>query len=186
MLSSNYKQKGYTLIELLVAMAIFTVVLAAPTGFFVSALKSQQKALASQELYDNISYTLEYMSRALRMARKDFSGDCITSNANYLLTNNGHGIKFRNYNGECQEFFLDSSDDRIKEVKDDMILPLTSSNLKIISFDIGESGWSQDDSYQPKVTLFMEVEGTRGSLSELHPKIKIQTSVSQRNLDVKY
>jgi len=179
-------KNGYTLIELLVAMVVFTVVLAAPTGFFITAIKGQQKALASQELYDNISYVLEYMSRSLRMARKDFSGDCIPVNANYLLTNNGHGISFKNYEGICQEFFLDDSDNRIKEIKDGITFPLTSSNLEVVSFDIGSYGWNQGDGQQPKVTLFMEVKGTRGSLAELHPVIKIQTSVSQRNLDVTY
>ncbi len=80
------RKNGYTLIELLVALAVFTVVIAAPTGFFVSALKGQQKALASQELYDNVSYTLEYISRALRMAKKDLTGSCITANMNYETT----------------------------------------------------------------------------------------------------
>jgi hypothetical protein len=149
-------------------------------------LKGQQKALASQELYDNVSYVLEYMSRSLRMARKDFSGSCIALNTNYATTTDGHGIKFKNYDGKCQEFYLDNNDNRLKEIKDGVTLPLTASNLKVLSFDIGDQGWSQDDGQQPKVTLFLKMQGNRGSLPELHPTMKIQTSVSQRNLDIKY
>ena len=180
----NYMRKnGYTLIELLVALAVFTVVVAAPTGFFVSALKGQQKALASQELYDNVSYTLEYMSRSLRMARKDLYGDCTgVPNTNYVTTN-GHNIEFMNYNGDCQEFFLDPDDNYLKETKNDDTLFLTARNLKVISFNVGGHGWVQNDGQQPEVTLFLEIRGNRGSLPELQPTIKIQTSISQRNLD---
>ncbi|MBM3283920.1 prepilin-type N-terminal cleavage/methylation domain-containing protein [Candidatus Gottesmanbacteria bacterium] len=184
------KKNGYTLIELLVALTVFTIVVAAPTGFFVSALKGQQKALASQELYDNVSYTLEYMSRSLRMAKKDYSGSCITANMNYETTTDGHNVKFKtideNYNEICQEFFLDTNDNRLKEIKNGITLPLTARNLEVVSFIVGDHGWGQDDYDQPKVTLFLEIRGKRGSLPELQPEIKIQTSVSQRNLDIRY
>ncbi|OGZ18563.1 MAG: hypothetical protein A2Z68_00665 [Candidatus Nealsonbacteria bacterium RBG_13_38_11] len=182
------RKNGYTLIELLIALAVFTVVIAAPTGFFVSAIKGQQRALASQELYDNVSYVLEYMSRALRMAKKDFEPTCCSAaNTNYELTRSGKGILFKNYNGDCQEFYLDSGDKRLKEIKNGgEPIPLTASNIEVKNFIIGEHGWSQDDNDQPRVTLFLEIEGKRGALAELHPIIKIQTSISQRKLDIQY
>ena len=93
--------QGFTLVEILVAVGIFFVVIAAPTGFFVSSLKGQQKALSSQELLDQSSYALERISRAIRMARKDditglnccLSGDKV----NYEIIHFGQGIVFRNY-----------------------------------------------------------------------------------------
>jgi len=182
------KKNGYTLIELLIALAVFTVVVAAPTGFFVSAIKGQQKALASQELYDNVSYVLEYMSRALRMARKDLDGSCSligATNMNYELTREGKGIIFLNYAGKCQEFYWDGN--HLMEIRDKTeSFQLTSSNIKVSKFMINGSGWSQTDNIQPKVTLFLEVEGTKGKLSELRPTMKIQTSISQRKLDIEY
>ncbi|OGZ18128.1 MAG: hypothetical protein A2Z78_01370 [Candidatus Nealsonbacteria bacterium RBG_13_36_15] len=183
------RKNGYTLIEVLVALTIFTVVIAAPTGFFVSALKGQQKVLASQEVYDNISYTLEYISRALRMARKDLTGSCITENMNYVTTADGNGIKFKNYDGDCQEFYLDIEDNRLKETSDakGVGIPLTARNIEVVSFTIeGEGTWSQDDGFQPKITLLLEIKGKRGALPELQPIMKIQTSVSQRQLDIGY
>lgn len=194
------KNKGYTLIEIMVAVGIFTVIIAAPTGFFVSALKAQQKALASQELFDNVSYGFEYMSRALRMAKKELSCDadeincaCLKNTGygfNYEITRDGHGIRFNNYQtpSVCQEFFLDTTDNRIKESKNGgEAIPLTSDKVKVISFKIGpEASWDQSDNEQPRVSLFLEAKGARGELSELQPEMKIQTTVSQRNLDVIY
>ena len=193
-------KNAYTLIEVLVAVGIFTIVIAAPTGFFVSALKGQQKALASQEVLDETSYALEYVSRSLRMAKKEL--DCASKSdpttcaclkiggygVNYELTHEGKGIKFTNYQNQCQEFFLDINDNRFKEVKDGgEAIPLTSDDLEVVVFKIGpQDSWGQNDNKQPKITLFLEVKGVESARPELQPKIQIQTTVSQRNLDVTY
>ena len=193
-------KNAYTLIEVLVAVGIFTIVIAAPTGFFVSALKGQQKALASQEVLDETSYALEYVSRSLRMAKKELN--CASKSdpttcaclkiggygVNYELTHEGKGIKFTNYQNQCQEFFLDINDNRFKEVKDGgEAIPLTSDDLEVVVFKIGpQDSWGQNDNKQPKITLFLEVKGVESTRPELQPKIQIQTTVSQRNLDVTY
>jgi len=170
--------KGYTLIEILVAVSIFFVVIAAPSGFFVSTLKGQQKALASQELLDNVSYTLEYMSRSLRMAKKD------DDKLNYVAT--AQGIKFRNYQNKYQEFYLE--DGRIKEDKTGYAQPLflTSNDIEISKFEISIVGETQEDIIQPRVTLLLEAIGNRPAIESLQPVIRIQTTISQRNLDVQY
>jgi len=193
-------QKGYSLIEVLVAVAIFTIVVAAPTGFFVSSLKGQLKSLASQKLLDNSSYVLEYMSRSLRMAMKELSTDplgaCLFQDGtgtilygyNYQITREGDGLKFINYKGECQEFFWDKNDYRLKESKGGGApVVLTSEDLEVISFKIGpDDSWDQADTAQPRVTIFLDIKGGKGQKPELRPEIKIQTTVSQRNLDVPY
>jgi len=175
------------LIEVLVAVSIFTILIAAPAGFFVGSLNAQQKALASQKLLDNTSYVLEYISRALRMAKKDdINGiDCLSGNkTNYEITSLGQGIKFRNYNDKCQEFYLEGG--RLKESKDGIENYLTPEDLEIISLKFKLSGSSQADSDQPRVTLFSKIRGARGKKPALQPEIKIQTTISQRNLDVPY
>ncbi len=184
-LPGSREQGAYTLIEILVAVSIFIAVLAAPTGFFVGSLNVQQKALASQKLLDNTSYVLEYISRALRMAKKDdINGiNCLSGNKiNYEITASGQGIKFRNYNDECQEFYLEG--DRLKESKDGIENYLTSGDLEITSLKFKISGQTQADDDQPRLTLFLNAKGAKGKKPELQPEIKIQTTISQRNLDV--
>jgi len=186
--------KSYTLIEVLVAVSIFAILIAAPTGFLVGSLKGQQKVLASQKLLDNTSYTLEYISRALRMAKKELSIEpttaCLLEDStilygyNYQITWEGAGLKFINYKEECQEFFLE--DNRLKESKDGIENYLTSEDLEITSLKFRLSGESQTDTDQPRVALFLEIKGGKGQLPELRPLIKIQTTISQRNLDVPY
>jgi len=181
----KYK-KGFTLIEVLVSVAIFSLLIAGPTGFFISSLKGQKKALSSQELIDSTSYFLEYFSRAVRMAQKDSLSSCLTNSfvkTNYELTE-GPGIKFMNYKGECQEIYLDAEEKILKEkrgVSDP--ISLTSSNLEVVSFQIRLSGETQSDNLQPKVTILLKMRG-KSQAEDMRPEISIQTTISQRNLDV--
>lgn len=174
--------KGFTLVELLVGVVVFSLIGAIASGVLVSGLRAQRKSLAYQELLDQTSFAMEYMSRSLRMARKELSAPaCLSENGlNYEKTRGGKGLKFINYQGNCQEFFWDSNDDQFKEDKTGYVepLPLTSSNLQITSFNIKLKGESQDDEDQPRATFFLEIEGKEES------KISIQTTVSQRNPDI--
>ena len=176
-------KKGFTLIEIIVAVTIFTAFVIIFTTVVVSFVKSQGKSLASQLLVDNTSYVLEYMSRALRMAQKDYLGTCINVGTNYKLTQGGKGIKFVNYSGVCQEFYWNDQEGKLYEKKDlNESLAITPLGLKVNSFEIeGEDTWGQDQIplTQPKVTLFL------GAEKEDDPQvfINVRTTVSQRNLN---
>jgi prepilin-type N-terminal cleavage/methylation domain-containing protein len=179
------KEKGMTLVELLVVIAMLSLTITALSGIFRNVVKGQARALTSQQLMDQSSYVTEYMSRALRMAKKD-DGTCIGNNLNYFMTRSGNGIKFMNYNGECQEFYLDTNDSKLKEVKNGITNSLTSDKIEVISFNIGPNdSWDQNDDLQPRVTIFLESKGKRKMLaSEEQPIIKIQTTISQRNISL--
>ncbi len=174
--------KGFTLIEILVAIAIFSIFIASPTGFFIGALKSQSRALSSQEIIDNVSYSLEYISRALRMAKKEtLAPACLSENGlNYEITD-GPGIKFVNYQGKCQKFFLEEG--RLKEDKAGVENYLTPDDREGVALRFNLSGQTQGDNLQPKVTIFLEIQ-KKSNIPEMQPKMKTQTTVSQRNLDV--
>jgi len=194
----NKKQKAYTLVEVLIAVAIFFTVIAGPTGLFVLSLKNQSRILGSREILDNSSHVLEYMSRSLRMAKKELNctdkGEpetcaCLKDGGygvNYEITRQGKGVKFNNAQDPsvCQEFFWDTNDNRLKESKDEAEpVPLTSDDLEVVSFKFKEFGFDQDDNAQPRIVIFLEIR----KKSEFEsPEIKIQTTISQRKLDVMY
>lgn len=237
----NKNLKGFTLVELIVAMGVFLVVIGVAITIFISIIQNQRKVLAEQELLNQISYVEEYMSKALRMAKRDGSGSCLGSDKEgyiYSLTRPNtesgfyRGIKFINQsdNDTCQEFFLDNlvpGDPNtplvLKELKnssnDSDAVPLTSDNLEIsfIRFGIngtigcygtGENcpdGASKDDEVQPRVTILLKFAFSDGNIvgsgsctddsdcsgsnvcndGKCQPVRIIQTTVSQRNLNVK-
>jgi prepilin-type N-terminal cleavage/methylation domain-containing protein len=178
--TNKFQSKGFTLIEMLVSVAIFTMVVSMSVGVFVFSLKAQRKSLATQDLLDQTSYAVEYMSRALRMAQKDLIGDCIPVKTNYQIIRDDLGfaqeIAFKNYEGECQSFIWDI---QLKEEKGDETNLLTSTNILVSWFDAELVGESQIDSAQPKITFAWEALGKENS------KVIIQTTVSQRNADIR-
>jgi len=183
--------RGYTLIEVLISITIFGVVLAGPTGLFVLSLRNQNMSLALGETIDNTSHAVEYMSRALRMARKDRIGDCITQNYNYENPGaNASKIRFLNYQEYCQEFSLIGNQILQKKSSDNTVANLgsgaylTSDDLTISNFQFLIVGGGQDDNLQPKITIIFEI--AKDSAGSGLPAINVQTTVSQRNLDVTY
>lgn len=181
------KEKSFTLIELMVATAIFLMILTMISGFFISAIRAQRMVLANQEVSDQISYALEYMSRSLRMAKKELGEGCLSQRGlNYESTRGGSGLKFINTleGNDCQEFFLENNQLKYWKRSTGQTFPLTSNTLKINSLIFNLIGQHQDDDFQPRVTIFLEMS-RKGSEGE-SLKIQIQTTISQRNLDVQY
>lgn len=175
---------GFTLIEMLVVVVIFSIIIGAIIGVFVSAIRTQKYCLVAQQLLDQTGYAMEYTSRFLRMAKKDLAWGCIPDRTNYQETSRGKkGIRFNNYKKECQEFFWDT-DDQLKDYREGRgpeVLSLTSESLEVKNFNLHLLGHdSQTDGLQPRVTFFLEIEGTG---SRPRPRIRIQTTVSQRDLD---
>ena len=151
--------KGFTLIELIVVMAVFLFVIGAAISIFISVIQNQKKVLSEQQLLNQISYVEEYMSKGLRMATADTNGTACFGDSKYagyiyLLTRfdpglaQFKGIKFINQSDSnaCQEFFLDnavhgdtSTPLILKEEKNDISDPndinavaITPANLQII------------------------------------------------------
>jgi prepilin-type N-terminal cleavage/methylation domain-containing protein len=178
------KSKGVSLIEMLAAVAIFSIIVGAISGIFISAIRAQRRVLATQELLDQTSYVLEYMGRALRMAKKATDNSCIPDETNYRTVSPGliEFIATKDTGDECTMFWLNVATNQIEKTVLGSDLYLTSSKLKVNSLKFNLSGESGSDTLQPRVTIFIEILGR--DIGGYRPKIQIQTSISQRPLDV--
>ncbi len=181
--------KGFTLIEIVVSIFIFFSMFTVILGFLGYAIKGQKKALASQEVSNQISYVMEYIGRSIRMARKDLAGTCITAGKNYENPGGASSeIRFLNYNGLCQEFYLEDGQLKRRKSSDGTAgnlgapVNLTSSALKVNSAQFNILGDEIGDNAQPRVTVSLNID-KRETKPEYNVKIEIQTTISQRNLD---
>ncbi len=170
-------KNGFTLIELLIVSSIFSVILIALSGLFISALKVEKNILETKEFLGQASYAVEYITRALRMAKKDKAGSCINIGRNYEISSGDSRIRFVNslQGDKCQEFFL--SNGQIKYDNGIQITDLTSSDIKIENLKFALSGDVSNDLFQPFLTVYVEARIGKAS------PVAIQTGVSQRNPD---
>lgn len=152
---------GFTLVELLIVVLIFSVIVGAATGVFARSLKIQRYNLAHQQLLNQTSYLMEYMSRSLRMARE-------------IKNTSSSSIAFDNYAGESWEFSLTSGGKLIVTKWNDTPFDLISSDFKVTNFNVTRDG--------NKVKIILEIEQAGGALTD-KPKIKMQTTVTKRNLE---
>lgn len=58
---------GYSLIELLVSIGIFSIVVTIMASMFMMSLRGQRKAFTVQNVADNVRYAMEIMSKEVRM-----------------------------------------------------------------------------------------------------------------------
>ena len=184
-------KKGFSMIEMLVVVAVFSIMLGIIFGVFISTVRIQRRYLAYQQTLDQVSYAMEYMTRALRMSKKQLDDPplgCITDRCNYENPGADESkIKFIRPVEEggikCQEFYLDGG--KIMHKIDGVALELTSDNLNIttLRFYIATGECQENlgiqDLYQPRVTIFLEGEEIKSKT-----KLKIQTTVSQRDIDI--
>lgn len=195
------QNRGFTLVEILVSLFIFSMAMTIVGQLFFYSLKMQRQMASHTELINELSYSMERISRGLRMAQKDTDGSCIAQNENYQSDSNSYGdkIKFKTPDTsftsgdpvDCVEYYLDDyystgvvslMESRVNEggAFEDYVLPLTSPLVDVQSFSITEFGWSQDDYLQPRAVLHIVAQD-----DEKH-NLEVQMTVSQRNIDIKY
>ncbi len=181
------RNKAFTVIELLVAFMIFSLVIGSSISAFLLIVRHQRKVLLKQEIINQTSYATEFMSRALRMAKKDDLGECLSQGGlNYENTDEeAFRIRFINHlqDDECQEFFLENGQLKHKRKisSGQETLDLTSDKFQISSLEFNILGESEQDNLQPRVTFLLEIKA-KGAGDQ--PGLKVQTTISQRNLDI--
>ena len=206
-LNVKMKERGFTIIELIVAMAVFSLVISSAIGLFVAGIRSQRNILITQKLLDETSYTMEYMSRYIRMAVRDDEGECIMDNVCNAIKEKNYdnpsppgselAIRFIDYGAEkCHQFasYAYGSRNVIAEWRSDLTAnvcnnmdytnavgtPLTSQNFWVKDLEFKLTGENMRDGQQPRVTILMDI--AKGASEP--PGILIQTTISQRNLNI--
>lgn len=160
---------GFTLIELLIAVAIFIIVISVIFSLFLSALKGQRKAIASQNVQDNARFLLSFIAKEIRMS--EIMGN--PTNPVSMLT-----IKRPDGNIIVYEFDYIRGN-ILRKDSSGYSAPLNSEEVSIIGrFYV--TGIGSDDGQQPRVTIIMKVETDDSDRAE----INTQTTISLRNLEL--
>ena len=170
-------KKGFTLIELIVALGVFMVVMTMTLSAFLNIIDIQKKTEAFRKVNDNLNFAMEAMMREIREGKGYSDTDC--SGSDFCFTNKDEkdikkDIKYQLNEGGYIER---------KEGTDEW-LRMTSDGIKItnLSFSVrGEETYASGDRQQPLVII--SIGGESGEKEKLKSSLYLQATVSQRKLD---
>ena len=184
--------RGFTLIEIMVSVALFAVVMTISVGSLLSLIDANRKAQALNSVINNLNFALENMSRNMRVGSTyycntlssvppniDTTNDC--SNGGVLFAFEGNGGDISDPTDQVVYRFIDS---HIEKSIDSgaTFVRITASEVTIDSMKFYVVGTTAGDSSQPRVV--MTVRGTIGIGSKFQTSFNLQTTVSQRVLDL--
>ena len=145
----KYKNRGYSLPEIIFYVAFFSVLTAIVVGMLVRMSNSRERLQASQKVANSATVSLDRMVREIRTA-----SDMSTSTS-ILDTNPGKlYLTSRDASGNIRsvEFYIATNTLRIKENNVDMG-PLTEKGVSITNLIFRRSASSTDQAIKVEMTL---------------------------------
>lgn len=195
----NNRASGFTLIEMIVAVGVFAVAMLISVGAILSISAAQKRAIAIQNVQDNIRFALETMVKEARLGTQ-FRCSAIIDDLDTILnyanaptppttpqdcSNGGPSFIFINARGDAVVSYQlkNNQIERWSDAPDNVFYPITSTNVTINElwfYVLGAENEGGGDGRQPRVIIT-----ARGSVSVKGQIINIdlQTMVSQRLLD---
>ncbi len=132
------KSKGFTLVEIIVSLAIFSIVAVVALGALVKIVSANKKAQTLQSAITNLNYAMESISREMRVGK---IYNCDTSEPNYTSLS-------KDMDG-CNEL-IEEGEVGFIAFKSPKLAPKSSGGLcnLVISYRFSNDGiskWKQDN-----------------------------------------
>lgn len=167
-------RRGFTITELLVAMAVFAIIVVMIVGIFIQGLRSQRILNHLMAINDNTALVIEQAAREIRTGYGFCPADrpCLPTILNFI-----------NFRGEAVSYQFDLGAGNISRNN----IVLTTPEARI---DQGSFLWSQEDNNADpandicnpwRISMFMTVHSINPEIEQVS---RIQTTVSSRTLPV--
>ncbi len=191
-------QRGFSLLEVLVALSIFIVVIVMSVGALLVLVDANAKAQNNQKIMSSMSFALDSMTREIRTgsgficSSSDISPstselttqDC--SSGTYLSIVEGGESLTGSLSGNRITYRYNATDKKIeRRLADGSWYPLTNTNISVdaMHFSVTNSTrLSSNDEKQAIVSLY--IEGSAEGVNTTNTSFTIQTSISRRILDI--
>lgn len=183
-------KKGFSIIELIVSIGLFTVVTLVAVGALLSIVGVNRKAQSFASVMNNLNFAVESMSKLMRVGTNYHCGpggdigsprDC-SSPSSYIAFERAGGDE---NNSNDQIIYRLNGTQIEKSINGGAtFVGVTAPEVKITE-DIGlrfyVAGSEASDGKQPKIIII--VRGTMGLSEKIKTDFNLQTTVSQRQAD---
>lgn len=187
------KNRGFTLVELMVSIAIFAIIITMSTGAILILIDANAKAQALYQATSNVSYALDFMSREMRMGY-DYNcvssmGETIPTGVNGCLT--GTAVAFtREKDSHRVGYRLNAGVIERKDRDDPSSsswAPITSDVVVIDSFTLkvtGTTPLSSNNMDQPTAEIHIKGSMKNNNGLDSGTSFILQTFITQRRIDI--
>lgn len=169
-------QRGFTLIEMIMSVAVFTVVSLIAAGALLALADANRKAQAFKSVVNNLHFAVESIARNLRTGSgytyTDVRGGCESGYVN--------NISFTSQDDDSVSYEL-SGTQIVRRTNGGTAVGMTAPEVMVERFCFLIMGTAARDEEQPRA--LMVVGGVMQEKPKLRSRFDIQTFVTQRLLD---
>jgi prepilin-type N-terminal cleavage/methylation domain-containing protein len=190
-INKNNKRKGFTLIEMLVAIALFAILLVVMLGAIITIVDSNRKARSLMTVMNNLNFAVDSMTRSFKTGdiAENLSSNGVSENANeacFKTTEIDYGDPGTTGAASARtrgvKYCWDkNSGELTKSVNNGTASPITSPDIFIEGAKFKIIGKEQGN--QP--LLVIDLKGKVSISGRIESSFSIHTSVTQRKLNVK-
>ncbi|HVZ11085.1 MAG TPA: prepilin-type N-terminal cleavage/methylation domain-containing protein [Candidatus Paceibacterota bacterium] len=168
MKTSNASQSGFTLVEVMVATFVFSIIVLATSGLFTQILNNERRAFAAQKIQENGLYVLELLTREIRVSSivNQDSTDCSATSLTISHPLNGT-VTYSLSNGV------------LRRTADGVATDLTSSDVQLSRLNFCVLGSGASDNATPRVTIIGTMQNRTGKDIVT---FNLETTVSSRDI----
>lgn len=182
-MSMNTPQRGYTLLEMIVSLGIFSLVMVVVTGAYLTLISLDRQARAQNQLVASLSFAVESMARNIR------TGTDYACNASSAVPNcasgGGTSMSFLDSQGQTITFFK-KNDGTIGQCtgacSEARAVSLTDPLITIQTLTFYVRGVGTADGIQPQATFI--IKGSMKTDTGKTTSFTLQTSATQRYIDL--
>lgn len=193
-------KKGFTIVEMLVAIALFSIVTAIAVGGFTTALRTQRQVAALISVESNVSLAMEQMAREIRTGYlfchnmsnnptctcaagggpnscgvPPTNGNVVTTDLNFFNANSAN-IIYSLVPGTNALTRSDSDNGGISQA-------ITGDTVAVKYLRFVITGNEEGDHWAPRITISLGVAPSSTDPAIANDVLNLQTSVSARGID---
>ena len=182
--SSHYR--GYTLVELIVSIAIFSVVMLVATAAFLTMISLDRQARATNDVVTNLSYVTDTMARGIRTGQAyacNGAGDCSSPGSSFRFTD----AQERTVTYSLTTNPRNSSYGSITQCIESSCMVLTDPRINVekLAFYVAGSASKQSNGDTRQPTVIFTIEGSVKPDARSAPvEFIIESGATQRVIDL--